>query len=132
MLYEVITVDAYSTWKLFIKQNIDSGKIRATLYDKVITPLFAIAMVLILFFKLPFHARMINFSVYVIVAVGVSLITWGTLFGFRITSYNVCYTKLLRLMHSLLYMPSPGVGKLLYYVLCFSSKRWLGSCTKRR
>ncbi len=81
-------VDAYSTWKLFIKQNIDSGKIRATLYDKVITPLFAIAMVLILFFKLPFHARMINFSVYVIVAVGVSLITWGTLFGLARIGYN--------------------------------------------
>ncbi|PTB83356.1 hypothetical protein C9926_03370, partial [Sulfurovum lithotrophicum] len=37
-------VDAYNTWKLLDRQNLNSDKIRAAFYDKVIVPLFAIAL----------------------------------------------------------------------------------------
>ncbi|OQX50157.1 MAG: hypothetical protein B5M46_01425 [Epsilonproteobacteria bacterium 4484_20] len=74
-------IDAYNTWKLLQTQNLNSDKIRATMYDKAIVPLFALALVIILFFKLPFHARMMNFGVVVSLSLGVTFLVWGILFG---------------------------------------------------
>ncbi len=74
-------LDAYSTWHLLNLQHLNSDKIRALFYDKVILPLFALAMVLILFFKLPFHARMMNTGVVVALALGATFAVWGILFG---------------------------------------------------
>ncbi len=74
-------VDAYNTWKLLEKQRLNSDKIRAALYEKTVMPLFAIALVIILFFKLPFHARMMRFGLVVAAALGVTFVSWGVLFG---------------------------------------------------
>ncbi len=74
-------IDAYNTWKLLQTQNLNSDKIRATMYDKAIVPLFALALVIILFFKLPFHARMMNFGVVVALSLGATFLVWGILFG---------------------------------------------------
>jgi len=74
-------VDAYNTWRLLKKQNLNSDKIRAALYEKTVMPLFAIALVIILFFKLPFHARMMRFGLVIAAALGVTFISWGVLFG---------------------------------------------------
>ncbi|HEO98965.1 MAG: LptF/LptG family permease [Campylobacterales bacterium] len=90
-LYEgkaLSVIDTYHTWRLFSAQKLDSGKIRATLYDKVVTPLFAIAMLLILFFKLPFHARMVNLSTTLALSLGATIIVWGVLFGLGKMGYN--------------------------------------------
>ncbi|MBT8349380.1 MAG: LptF/LptG family permease, partial [Sulfurovum sp.] len=73
--------DAYSTWKLLHKQNLSSDKIRASLYDKVVVPLFSMALLLILFFKLPFHARMMNIGAVIALSLAVTFIIWGILFG---------------------------------------------------
>ncbi len=75
------SVDAYNTWKLLRKQNLNSDKIRAAFYDKVFVPLFSIALVLILFFKLPFHARMMNLGAVIALSMGVTFVIWGLLFG---------------------------------------------------
>ena len=74
-------VDAYNTWKLLDKQGLKSDKIRASLYDKVIVPLFALALLLILFFKLPFHARMMNLGAVIALSLGTTFVVWGLLFG---------------------------------------------------
>jgi len=74
-------VDAYSTWKLLDKQKLNSDKIRAVFYDKVIVPLFAIALMMILFFKLPFHARMMNMGGIIALSLGSTFMIWGILFG---------------------------------------------------
>lgn len=74
-------VDAINTWQLLDQQHIDSQKIRASIYEKVIVPLFAPAMLLILFFKLPFHARMMSFGSVVALSLGVTFVIWGVLFG---------------------------------------------------
>ncbi|UFH58919.1 LptF/LptG family permease [Sulfurovum mangrovi] len=90
-LYEgkaLSVIDAYYTWRLFSVQKLDSSKIRATLYDKIVTPLFALAMVLILFFKLPFHARMVNLSTTLALALGGTIVVWGVLFGLGRIGYN--------------------------------------------
>jgi len=74
-------VDAFNTWRLLEKQNLNSDKIRAVFYDKVIVPLFALALLLILFFKLPFHARMMNFGSIIALSLGATFVIWGILFG---------------------------------------------------
>jgi lipopolysaccharide export system permease protein len=74
-------VDAYNTWKLLEKQHLDSDKIRASFYEKTVMPLFALAMVIILFFKLPFHARMMRFGLGIALALGATFVVWGLLFG---------------------------------------------------
>jgi lipopolysaccharide export system permease protein len=74
-------IDAYNTWKLLQTQKLNSDKIRAAMYDKVIVPLFALALVIILFFKLPFHARMMNFGAVVALSLGATFLVWGILFG---------------------------------------------------
>ncbi|HFQ61037.1 MAG TPA: YjgP/YjgQ family permease [Epsilonproteobacteria bacterium] len=83
-LYEGKTLnimDAYSTWQLLNKQHLNSDKIRASFYDKVIVPLFSIALMLILFFKLPFHARMMNTGGVIALSLGATFVIWGILFG---------------------------------------------------
>jgi len=74
-------IDAFNTWKLLNKQNLNSDKIRAALYDKVIVPLFSIALLLILFFKIPFHARMMNSGSVIALSLGATFVIWGLLFG---------------------------------------------------
>jgi lipopolysaccharide export system permease protein len=74
-------IDAYNTWKLLDKQHLNSDKIRAALYEKVIVPLFALALMLILFFKLPFHARMMNLGSIIALSLGATFTIWGVLFG---------------------------------------------------
>ena len=74
-------MDAYYTWRLLDKQNLNSDKIRATLYDRVVMPLSSMALLLILFFKLPFHARMMNIGAVVALALGVTFMVWGVLYG---------------------------------------------------
>ena len=74
-------IDAYNTWELLNKQNLSSDKIRAAFYDKVVMPLFAIALMIILFFKLPFHARMMNLGGVIALSMGATFVIWGVLFG---------------------------------------------------
>jgi len=83
-LYEGKTLnilDAYNTWRLLKRQHLKSEKIRAVLYDKIVIPLFSIALLVILFFKLPFHARMISAGSIVAFSLGSTFIVWGVLFG---------------------------------------------------
>ena len=83
-LYEGKTlsiVDAYSTWKLLRSQNLNSDKVRAALYDKAFVPLFSLALLVILFFKLPFHARMMNLGGVIALSLGATFTIWGILFG---------------------------------------------------
>jgi len=81
-------VDAYNTWRLLHKQHLNSDKIRASFYNKVIMPLFSIALMMILFFKLPFHARMMNLSAVIALSIGGTFVIWGMLFGLNQIGLN--------------------------------------------
>ncbi len=74
-------LDAYHTWQLLKSQHLNSDKIRSAFYEKTVVPLFALAMLLILFFKLPFHARMMKMGFVVALALGTTFVIWGILFG---------------------------------------------------
>ena len=81
-------IDAYNTWQLLDRQNMNSDKIRAALYNKMIVPLFSVALLLILFFKLPFHARMMNIGSVIALSLGATFVTWGILFGLNLLGSN--------------------------------------------
>jgi lipopolysaccharide export system permease protein len=74
-------VDTYRAMKLFNEQGINSDKMRALLYTKVVTPLFLFALLVLFFFKLPYHARMVHLGVVIVISLGIALVTWGVLFG---------------------------------------------------
>lgn len=96
-------VDAYNTWRLLATQHLNSDKIRAALYDKIVVPLFAIALLVILFFKLPFHPRMMNIGSMIAFSLGVTFMIWGILFGLnKIGTNGVLIPELTALLPVLL------------------------------
>lgn len=82
------TMDAYQSWSLLDKQALNTDTIRAGFYDKVVRPLFALALLLILFFKLPFHARMVNLGAVIAFALAITFAIWGLLYGLSLLGSN--------------------------------------------
>jgi len=66
---------------LLSTQGIETNKIRADIYNKTVIPLFSIALLMILFFRFPFHARYINIVAVTTQALGGTLFIWGILFA---------------------------------------------------
>ncbi|HHD72481.1 MAG TPA: YjgP/YjgQ family permease [Epsilonproteobacteria bacterium] len=74
-------IDANHAWRLLSKQNLNTKKLRSSLNNKVIFPLFSIGLLLLIFFKMPFHARYMNLPVVLSVSLGVTFLVWGLLFA---------------------------------------------------
>jgi lipopolysaccharide export system permease protein len=74
-------IDANHAWRLLSKQNLNTKKLRSSLNNKVIFPLFSIGLLLLLFFKMPFHARYMNLPVVLSLSLGVTFLVWGLLFA---------------------------------------------------
>jgi lipopolysaccharide export system permease protein len=81
-------IDAYQAWKLLEKQNLNTKKLRSTLYYKIVFPLFSIALLLILFFKIPFHARYMNLPLVLAFSLGTTFLLWGLLFALNQMGHN--------------------------------------------
>ena len=67
--------------KLLNSQGIGTFKVRSDIYGKIIMPLFSIALLMILLFTFPFHARYMNVGAVTIKALGGTLFVWGVLFA---------------------------------------------------
>jgi lipopolysaccharide export system permease protein len=67
--------------RLLSTQGIGTYKVRADIYNKTIMPLFSIALLMILIFCFPFHARYINIVSITTKALGGTLFIWGILFA---------------------------------------------------
>ena len=67
--------------KLLSKQGLETHFLRADIYEKVIMPLFSIALLMILLFNFPFHARYMNIAMTTTKAIGGTLFVWGILFA---------------------------------------------------
>ncbi len=90
-LYEGDTlnlIDAIRTWQLLREQKVDTVKIRSAFYEKTVTPLFALALIVILFFRLPYHGRMVSMGWLSAVSIGLTFVVWGLLFGLNQLSKN--------------------------------------------
>ncbi len=74
-------IDANHAWRLLRKQDLNTNKLRSSLNNKVIFPLFSIGLLLVLFFKIPFHARYMNLPVVLSLSLGATFLIWGLLFA---------------------------------------------------
>jgi len=79
-----LTVDEiYKAKRLLEKQGLKTESLRADMYSRIITPLFSIALVMMLLFYFPFHARYIKIGVLGMQTIGITLFIWGILFAFQ-------------------------------------------------
>ena len=81
-------LDTYMTWKVLEKQGLNTRKLRASFYYKMIFPLFSIVLLLILFFKIPFHARYMNLPLVIASSLGVTFLLWGIFFALNQMGHN--------------------------------------------
>ncbi len=76
-------IDMDKTYKLLDKQHLNTKKIRSSIYSKIVFPLFSIILLLVLFFKMPFHARYMNLPLVLSASLGTTFLVWGLLFAFN-------------------------------------------------
>ena len=80
--------DSFRALKLLDEQNLNTHKLRSKIYYKIIFPLFSIAFLIILFFKIPFHARYMNLALVLAISLGTTFLIWGILFAFNQMGQN--------------------------------------------
>ena len=73
--------DGLRAWILLHRQGLDSSRIRATLYNMLLMPLFALALMPILFFSIRPYRRFVSLERLWIVSLGASLLTWAFFFA---------------------------------------------------
>lgn len=73
--------ETISAKRLLENQGLNTYEIRTEIYSKIVVPLFSIALLMILIFQLPFHARYMNVSITSAKAIGGTLFIWGVLFA---------------------------------------------------
>jgi len=91
LLYEgkrMSIYDGFRALKLLKKQEIDNSKIKAALYKKVLMPLFAPALAVLIFALLPLHRRFLSRGRYLTLTMGITLVVWATLYSSNMLSLN--------------------------------------------
>lgn len=81
-------MDAYETYKLLSDQGIDTTKIRAYIYNKVISPMFIFGLITLLFLKIPYLARYENMTRIASIAISISLLIWASFMGMNFLGSN--------------------------------------------
>ena len=84
MIYEgeyLSTIDAIQSYLLLKNQNLNLSKIKSTIYNKIVLPLFAFAMMVIIFFKTPYHTRYINAELLWALSLGGTILLWGLFYA---------------------------------------------------
>ncbi len=72
--------DAYDALKLLISQKLETSKVRSILYYMVVSPFFAMSLVIIFFLSIPPHARSTNLLLVSFVLTGTTLFVWGIIY----------------------------------------------------
>ena len=81
-------IDGIYAYKLLVKQGLDTSKVKAVLYNKIIMPLFALAMLGVIFFKTPPYQRFIRKDQLWTMILGSSLLFWAFLFAMNRLAVN--------------------------------------------
>jgi len=84
LIYEgksLTLIDAINTYRVLKDQHLNTDKIKASFYSKIVLPLFSFAMMVILFFKSSYHARYMNRELVLALALGGTLVIWGGLYA---------------------------------------------------
>ncbi len=74
-------IDGIRAWWLLHRQGLDSERIRATLYNLLLMPLFALALMPILFFKTPPYKRFVRPESVWLSILGAALLGWAFFFA---------------------------------------------------
>ena len=80
---ELTLYESFMSYSLLKNQGLSTESLRANIYSKIFMPLFSIALLMILLFSFPFHARYMNVSTTSMKALGGTLFTWGILFALQ-------------------------------------------------
>ena len=80
---ELTLYETFRAKKLLENQGLGTDSLRADIYNKMITPLFSIALLMILLFRFPFHSRYMNITSTTMKALGGTLFVWGILFALQ-------------------------------------------------
>lgn len=73
-------IDALDAMKLLSSQNIDLSKVKSSLYRTLVTPWFALIMIVLIYGHVPIGSRSANLSLYSFGAILATLLVWGLLF----------------------------------------------------
>ncbi|MBN2824174.1 MAG: LptF/LptG family permease [Campylobacterales bacterium] len=76
-------IDAYNGLILLNEQGLDSYKMRSAIYMKLVFPLFALCLIVVVFFKVPAYARFMNLAITLAITLGTVFLIWGILFAFN-------------------------------------------------
>ncbi len=80
--------DGLKAMSLLDEQHIDNSKIKAALYERVIMPLFAPFLILIIGMLTPLHQRFFSRSKYYLYSLGATLVVWSLLYSTSMLSKN--------------------------------------------
>jgi len=73
--------DGFAAWRLLARQGLSADKIKSTLYNTLVMPLFSLAMLVILFFKTPPYHRFVRKERLWVALLGSSMLVWALLFA---------------------------------------------------
>jgi len=80
-------IDAFLALEILFAQGVNTDRVRAVIFNKILTPFFVLILMVIYFYKLPLHARFGNLALVTTVFITVSLFIWGVIFAlFKLTS----------------------------------------------
>jgi lipopolysaccharide export system permease protein len=81
-------IDGFYAYRLLLKQGLDTSKVKAVLFNKVVMPLFALVMLGVIFFKVPPYQRFIRKDKLWTAILGSSLLFWAFLFAMNRLAVN--------------------------------------------
>ncbi len=80
--------DGFKALKLLNEQKVDSSKVIAALYEKLVMPLFAPIIVLLILIYTPISKRYMNPIKYYLFGISITILTWVILYGINILTIN--------------------------------------------
>ena len=80
--------DAWAAWRLLRAQGLSADKVKAIFYNAVLMPLFALAMLVILFLRTPPYHRFIRKEQLWVAFLGSSMLVWALLFALYRLGFN--------------------------------------------
>ncbi len=80
--------DGLKALKLLNEQRVDNSKVIAALYEKLLMPLFAPIVVLLILIYTPISKRYMNSLKYYLFGIGITILVWIVLYGINILTIN--------------------------------------------
>ena len=80
--------DGFRALALLNQQGIDNSKVKSALYTKIVMPLFAPFLIMIIFALLPMHKRFLSRAKFLAFTMGSTLIVWTILYSVNMLGVN--------------------------------------------